>query len=655
MSFKVEYDRDKNQYRVEFGGPVAGLASNTSPTEHLPNHLPDLQNVDLPGGVPTRMDGFALFSAGGTLPAGTEPTLMSRLYPSSGAAPIYVFAGRDGIIYNWTGTAFATLRLGLSTATSVWWSWTQLSDYLIISNPTDGNFKYDGTRLIPLGAKPIANMNVTNGEATWAGSGVTETTTIREGIEARKLTSTGAAVSMTLTPATAWNLTTGLLQATAYTTSDYINFQVNINDTTKLDTATTYIRFGDVADANYFQLTAAGWGTLVNGWNQVHVLKSAFAITLAPDWATIAKMTITTDATGANTVVTIYDDVYMIYASVMPACQIMVTWKNMAIGMSTTANPSDFHFSKVSGPDEWNASAVFPISQNDGQDIRGAHAFYNQIVIGKDNSVHTVGGSVAGTVYPNYRLDHILVTTEHGCSSHRSMVEAGNKIYMVWRNELHRYIGTGTEKVSYKVDPTLDDVNKARLTQIVAARYRTTNELWFTRPGAGSTTNNKLLKYNYIEDAFIPIVGAAFVLLTGVYVNGVEYLAAAEYDGDIMLTDNGTTFAGTAITSYITFPWVSAQRPDDMKMWDEVEVLYETNTGSLVVEYHVAAHPREFVALASTWTTAGTIDMAAVENLGRVFVGARSRWVQFRLRTVGAPFKVFFPFLIYATPLSQVY
>jgi len=534
MSFKVEYSQDKNQYRIEFAGPIKGIATNTSPTMHLENHIPDLTNVDIPGGVPTRMDGHALHTASQTLPAGTEPTLMAVRYPSSGATPEEVFAGRDGHVYVWTGSAFVSLRRGLSTTTSVWWSSTQLADYLLISNPTDGNFKWDGTRLLPLGAKYIADMEITAGEATWAGSGVTETTTVKEGVESRKLTSTGAAVSMTLTPTTAWDLVNGLLQALDYTTADYINFWVNIDDTTKLDTATTYIRFGNTGDTVYFQLTAANWGTLANGWNQIHVLKSAFTATGAADWATIAKMTITTDATGANTVVTIYDDVYMIYASVMPACQVIVTWKNMAIGMSTTANPSDFHYSKVSAPDEWNASAVFPISQNDGQNITGAHPFYNQVVIGKDNSVHSVGGTVAGTIYPNYNLEHILITTEHGCSSHRSMVEAGNKVYMAWRNEIHRYIGTGTEKVSYKVDTIVDDVNKARLVQIVAARYRTKNELWFTRPITGSTTNNAILKYNYIEDAFVRGVGMAFVLLTTRYVSGVETLLAAEYDGDIM-------------------------------------------------------------------------------------------------------------------------
>jgi len=90
-----------------------------------------------------------------------------------------------------------------------------------------------------------------------------------------------------------------------------------------------------------------------------------------------------------------------------------------------------------------------------------------------------------------------------------------------------------------------------------------------------------------------------------------------------------------------------------MKMWDEVEVLYQTNTGSLVVDYRVAQHPREFDA--ASFVTAGTINMAAVGELGRIRVGARSRWIQFRLTTVDAYYTLYLPFIIYATPLSQVY
>lgn len=657
MPYNVSYDQGTNRLKLIYGPRWKGLDSKSEPTATDPDHLADIQNVDLRAGTPNRMGGFA--DTLSVIPA--EPTLLAVRYPSSSPPPAndpeFISAARDGHVYFWiNGTGWVSQRRGLSTSSAInhYWTATQLADYLVIANKTDGIFKWDGTRVLPIGAKYIADMEITGGEVTWAGSGVTETTLVKEGTESRKLTSSGAAVSMTLTPATAWDLINGLLQAKDYTTADYINFWVNIDDVTKLDTATTYIRFGNAGDTIYFQLTAANWGTLANGWNQVSVLKSAFTLTGAAVWSTIAKMTITTDATGANTVVTVYDDVYMIYASTMPKCQYVVTFKNMLIGAHTTLNPSDFHFSKVSAPDEWDASAVFPISENDGQVITGMHPYYNQIVIPKDNSVHSVGGSVAGTVYPNYRLEHLLVTTEHGCTSHRSMVEAGNMIYMWWRNEVHRYKGVGTEKVSYRVDPTLNLIETARVEQVVATRHRTRNKLHFVYTPDGGTQNTLRIDYDYVEDGWAPVSGvttavAAVVYLTG----GQEFELTADYSGNVEVQDNGTTFDGTAITAYITLPWASAQQPDTEKMWDELYVPHQTNTGSLVVEYRIADHPREFDA--ASYVTADTINMATVGNLGRVRIGNRSRWIQIRLRTVGALWIQYGPLILYAKPLERPY
>lgn len=652
MPYSVSLDEASGRYKITFGPRWKGLDSKSEPTATDQDHLADLQNVDLRAGTPNRMNGFDNAAASMSIPAGAEPTLLARWYPSDGSTPDYVFAARDGHVYWWTGSAMESLRRGLSTSTSQthYWTWTSLGDYLIIANRTDGNFKYDGDRLLPLGAKYIADME--SGEATWSG-GAAETTTVREGAQARSLTaSAGGTASMTLTPATAWDLINGQLQGKDYATSDYINFQVNFDTAANLTPASSYIRFGDSADTAYFQLTADNWGTLVDGWNQIHVLKSAFATTGAPVWSSIAKMTLFTDADPATSVVSIFDDVYMIYASVMPSCQYVTNFKNMVIGARTSANPSDFHFSKVSAPDEYDASAVFPVSENDGQTITGLHPYYNQVLVTKDNSLHSIGGSVAGTVYPNYRLEHLLVTTEHGCSSHRTLVEAGNMIYMLWRNEVHRYKGVGTEKVSYRVDPTLDGIEKSRLEQAHATRYRTRNIIAFFYTPSGGTQNTRRIDYGYIEDGWAPVSGMTMALSGTVYVSGTEYFATAEYGGDIMLQDTGSDFDGDAITAYVTLPWTSAQQPDEMKTWDELYLPYQTNTGSLIVEYRIADHPREFDA--ASYTTAETINMATVQNEGRVRVGARSRWIQIRLRTVGASWVQYGPLMLYAIPQARV-
>ena len=646
----VQADEDTGELTVSFVGPWQGIDTQSPPMQLRENHLAAAQNVDLPAGVPTRSDGYAIHIA--AFDTGTStPNLLARFVPATGNA-FYITADESGQVYSHVaaGGAPTVIRTGLSATTDLYWTHTQLGNYLVIANPTDGNYKWDGTRLIALGAKYIADMETAE-DATWT-SGSTSTT-VREGTQSRTHTSTGAAVTMSLTPATAWDLTDGLLDAADYsTTTSRIHFYVNFDVAANVDTATTYIRFGNAADTAFFQATAANWGTLANGWNRVQIAKSAFATTGAPSWASIVKMTLVTDSTGATTVIAIYDDVYLRYsdALTMPSVQHVTNWKNMILGARETANISTFHFSRVSAPDEYDSAASFPIALNDGDGITGMHPYYNQVLITKDNTCHSISGTVAGTVYPNYNLETLLVTIDHGGSSHRALVQAGKYIYIWWRGEVHRYNGTGTEKASIQIDPTLATINMARLSQVVGARRRVLNQITWYYPDGSATANDSAVRLDYENEGFMTVAGQAMVLAEQVFESGIEYMLTALDNGQINQQDSGASNDGTAITAFITYPWVSAGKPDELKCWTEVYVPYETNTGTLVVEYRVAAHPREFTA--ASYVTAGSIDQAVTGEYGRSFIGENSVWIQMRLRTVAARMTIFSPVILKAVPLG---
>lgn len=643
MAIENKIDEEGHTLEVSMYDFNRGLDTRSSPINLSPSGLPDIQNMNLAGGFPSRMSGSILHATGMVMPDALAPTVQALYVPSSGAASSFILGGQDGQVYRWTGSAFVSLRRGLSAPpTDGWWSHTQLGDYLIISNRTDGNFKYDGTRLLPLGAKHIADFE--SGE-TWAGSGAVNTTTVRQGTQSRSLTSTGAVVTTTHTPATALDLIDGLLLALDYnTTTDTINFQVNLDVAANLDTTNSYIRFGNAGDTVYFQAAASTWGTLANGWNSIVIPRSSFTATGAPVWSNIAKVTLAVDATGANTVIAIFDDLYTIYAALMPAVQLNTQWKNMFVGGRSTADPSNIYYSKISAPDEYNAAATLPIDEDDGNSLTGIQGFFDQLVAAKDNTLHNLSVRTQGTTYPTYTFSTRRVTRAHGCSSHRSMVEANNAVYMFWQNALYAYSGVSTQRLSYIVDPTLADIEPTRLQQVVGAQLHAVNQIFWYWPAAGATTNTRGIRYDYQEGAFLPTVGTALAQATRVFESGVERLITAGYTGRILRQNSGTDFDGTAITAFVTFPWISGGRPDELKDWAEAYISYQTNTGNLIAEYRIANHPREFDA--ATFTTAGTIDMAVVGELGRMRIGERSRWMQLRLRTVGAPVTVYWPIII---------
>ena len=605
--------------------PFKGLYSQNTPTSIPEGYQPDILNMDVPAGIPETMTGSTLFATGMTI-SGT-PTFFGVWYNTSGT-PTYVGANTTGEVYYWTGSAWTYLRRGLSTSTT-WWSATRISDFLAMSNKNDGIWKYDGTRLLPIGAKHIADMETTE---TWAGSGAADTTNVKQGTQGRKLTSTGSVVTSTYTPGTALDLVNGVgPTARDYTTSDTIHFWLYLDTAANLDTANSYIRFGNTGDTVYYQETAASWGTLVNGWNEVSMAKSIFNTTGSPNWNSIAKVTLAVDATGATTVNATFDDLYMRYATNMPACQVVLNFKNALIGLNDTAGTSNVNYARVSGPDDYDALATFPVSEGDGDAIVGGRVFYDQVVVCKNNSTHSAYATFSGTSYPAYRWAQTPITYAHGCASHRSIVEAEGQLFWWTPRDVVRYDGSTVMKVSSPIDPTIAGQEPTRLWAIVGARLRAENQLWWAYTLSGGSTNTRVLRYDYVQDAWLPSTGQTLPLLANVLSGGQDILLSVTSTGRVLQQGSGTTFDGSNISSSIDFPWMSAN-PERMVRWHELLFQYANGTGQVTVNYRTADHPREMAG--ASYSAAGTVTLSTSGNMGRVFIGARSRWLQLQFINV---------------------
>jgi len=682
----IEVSAEGKDLVVRWLSAAKGLDTKSSPLSAQEGYVPDLQNVDLLGlSQVDRVDGATLHvsgevgstidslgavtidslgaveiddlgvsasSVGIVYPGSVEPTLFAQ-YLSSQGVEEYLVGGQDGHIRKWnpaTG-AFVSLRRdfslsNLTTDIPTWFSWTRLADYLICSNLVDGTFKYDGARLLPLGAKHLADFE---SNETWAGSGAATPTFVKQGVQGRLFTSTGVAVTGTRTPSTALDLTDGLLEARDYTTADRIHFWVNIDTVANLDTATTFIRFGNSADTAYFQLTAANWASisLVAGWNEISVLKSAFATVGVPNWNTIAKVTLEVDSTGATTVNLAFDDLYMQYAVAFPGVQVLNNYRNIVWGGQTTVDPSSLHFTKANAPDDYDNSASFLIDENDGFPVTGLGALYNQLVPFKGHAVHALTVDSSNRVYPAYDINITRVTREHGCSSHRSIVEVGNDLYYWFEGGIYTYSGVVLKKMSYWVDPTLAGLNVADAFRVTGGLEHSKNQIAWWYPPTGSSQNSRSIRYDYALEAFLPTVGQTVALLLDAHESGRHRQLTIGYTGRVLLQNSGTSFDGAAITAYVTSPWLSAKRPESIKTWLEAFVNYQTNTGNLIFEYRIAKHSREFDA--ATFTTAATIDMAVTGEYGRLFIGEQDKWLQLRLRTVGADFSMYMPVTVLAT------
>jgi hypothetical protein len=671
MPINSSQDERSGAISVGIYGPIVGIDTKSglvlgeSGTSVLPEHFESLQNMNLKNGIPVRMNGSTLFATGFVMPDGDHPVLLAQYLPSTTPTLTanYIAIGQNGIAYRVVvsgGTAtFTQIRAGLTPNLSEkFWSHLQLENYLIACNRVDGHFKWDGHNFIPLGAKMISDMEP---DETWTnGTAVTTAGQFREGTQGQSRQSTGTPVTITRT-ITDTNFLTGLLLADNYDTTGpsvaRIHFFLYVPTAANVDTTNTFLRFGNAADTAYFQAAASLWGPLTNGLNEISIGLDKFVATGAPVWTDIDKITFSFDTTGA-TMTFVVDDLYIRYSAseTMPAAQVSAELKNIYMAGDGTTDRSNLYFAKANAPDQFDPLAFLSIKANDGSNITGAKKYYNQVFLTKETSCHSLSVDIAGTIYPNYRWDRIEITTQHGCTSHRGIVEYDRQLYLPWRNQIWVYNGTGTEKISDIVDPTLSDINYTRLTQVVGAPYNKLNQIWWAYPGTGDTDNDNCIVYQTDTKGFLDRAGQSMNWLLNIFVSGEEILLSAGPTGRVLQQDLGATFDGADINFVVRPQFVSGEAQDMVKCWIEgmVEYARVANGGNFTVDYRIADHPSQFNT--ASWVTAATIDMgtAGDQSFGRFFIGEPSVWIQVRI-TGTTPLALLWPLKVKGTPQYRLY
>jgi len=650
---------------VEFSieAPIKGIWTHRSPQSTPPEMATELTNVNIIGNLVTSQRGNKKFiTTAWTSDGGNINLITDRRIP--GSAPVILVATTAGIVYYWTGAAWAVLRQGLSTTSTLWWADEQYGTDLFITNPTDGIYRYDGDTLVPIGANPIAQCE-SDEAALWANE-TADTTNYREGSQSFYVESSGAQVTMTYTPATNFDAVTGRLSARSYVSdkspgTDFYHFKAYFTNTGTIDTTNTRVLMTDGAAVTLnFPFTV--WDSDRSGTAMPTPVAGTWYDVYLPaldgtDSGTFNAANIDTFAfavdTSAGTLRMNIDDFYVIYATTMPAVQVIAEWKNILFGGYTTANPDSLHWSKVRAPDEYTATATAPIKAG-GDAVTAMKPFFHQLTIGTEHHVHTLSGSVIGQSYPVYLFDINEVTDEAGISSHRSVVKAGNRLYWRYQRDFISYAGTSVDKISYPVDATLDSIDEAALYSTVGARFRDMNEVWWSFRRSGQSANDRLLKYNYVTGAFLN--GLASSLTTPVlfttYESGVERLLTADNTNRFVYREDDDTpayqFYGTNMSYVVELPAVGV--PDRALDWTEAFVAYLSNTGSVTVAYRIADHLR---ALAGTsYTTLATVNQATAGELGRIRGGFVGKVCQFKITSTAVPFEIQFPFVIRASEVG---
>lgn len=641
------------EYSIE--APLKGVWTYASALSPPSGMAPDLTNCILDGDTVRHQLGNAQFiTTAWPNDTGTINLIADRRI--AGSEPVMVIATTAGIVYYWTGAAWTILRQGLSTTSTLWWAATQYGTDLFITNPTDGVYRYDGDTLVPIGAKPIAQME-SDEAALWAGE-TTDTTNYREGTQGMYVESSGAQTTMTFTPASNFDAATGRLSAAAYASdkspgTDFYHFKVFFTNTGTIDTTNTRVLLTD-GSAVTLNFPYTTWDSDRDGTAMPSppVASTWYDVYLpcldGTDSGTFNSANIDTFAfavdTSAGTLRMSCDDFYVIYNDTMPAVQVLAEWKNILFGGYTTANPDSLHWSKVRAPDEYSTTATAPVKAG-GDAVTALKPFFHQLTIGTTHHVLTLSGSIIGQTYPAYLFDINEVTDECGIGSHRSTVKANNKLYWYYSRRFWAYNGTSVQDISNPVATTVDGIVESAAAFVVGERFLSEGEVWWSYRRSGQSTNDRVLRWNFGYEAWLPSLRTTPVIYR-TYESGVERLLIADNTNRFIYEEQDATpgYQNFGSDNVSTIELAAVGDPAHALEWEEAFLAYLSNTGSITPAYRVADHLR---ALSGTsYTSLTAINQAIAGELGRIRAGYVGKVCQWRLTATGVAFQLQFPLVI---------
>jgi hypothetical protein len=446
---------------------------------------------------------------------------------------------------------------------------------------------------------------------------------------------------------------------TDFATSDYLITQVF--KAAGGAAANVRIRFGDTADANFFEFTVSITGSA--SWQTIRVLRSTAVTTGAPVWQTIKKVTYFNDD-ATNEVY--FDDSYMLYANAPPAFQVATYHKNRVVGGGAPVAGSSIapalatlYWSRVNFPDEFPPANTLVVSGGTNalsraNQVTAIREFGASCMVGTPHSI------VAFTLDQNGNPQQQTVTNEHGVDSHKAMIETPNGALMFpWQKALYviratwRAYGTGKIAHLFK-DLWLDE---PWWTHGVFDEKTQTIRWWFReKPLGGSnptqTTTGVVFDYVRAQELGEGVWPGTMTQLADypipTYVNGQrEVMYVAFNSQDITRMGVNTTIRPS---SSVTFPWMALEGKDKLSKWLGCIIPYKS-TSTVAVAIRYASHPQDFDTAA--YTTVQTLPASpTISEQARVLFGTTSRWAQVKLTSTDM--EIYPPVELIAVPTKRV-
>jgi len=246
------------------------------------------------------------------------------------------------------------------------------------------------------------------------------------------------------------------------------------------------------------------------------------------------------------------------------APQFIEIYNNQAFYGGFSAFPSTVYFSGIGEPEGIGATASFEVRTNDGDFITAGKAYFTNLVVCKQRSIHALSGDNPN----NFSLRQI--SDQFGCIAKRAIATYDNTCFFLDEKGVCEYDGANISIISTRVEPIFRSMNLPVAKQIAQMLHvKARNEVWTAIPINGATFNNTIVVYDYVANAwcrFEVLNPSSLANLTGYLstktVGFGDFSGAINYLGASFFSDNGR-----GMTTVVKFPYKNASQNSTEHMW----------------------------------------------------------------------------------------
>lgn len=249
--------------------------------------------------------------------------------------------------------------------------------------------------------------------------------------------------------------------------------------------------------------------------------------------------------------------------------------------------PTRIYWCQVNDPTTWSAINWIEISTLDGQPITGMYALADRLVIFKERSIYNLFFTGDSTLPFVYLVSN---SPKVGCMAPYSIQEVENGLVFLSYDGFYYYDSNNSYKMSLQIQNTISGLNLTKLSNAKSLKQRNKNLYMCAVASANSSTNDTIITWDWVLNAFSIYKGMAPSAMTAVFVNGnQEQIYFADYSGYTYQMDTGVDDyplkVQTPIAAYYWTNWKSFGDAMLEKADPNVIIYYESSNSVLTFGY----------------------------------------------------------------------